>query len=194
MHGHKRSQFFPGHFSTLRKGTCFQMKTSATVSLRSICTQTPNLTRRLRRRRKSLNIADHDMHEQFHVRLRLDDYYFRSMTANSSDSSEDVDAANKPQQPIIEPYPPEPSANASETSTASTASSRSGYVFGHRFYDLGHHHVGLGPPRRRFDWAPGRVFLMSMWCMYSMVVVGIAQPMLPYMVFITLFFLLIILK
>ena len=172
---------------TSGEGTCFQMQSMSAVTLRSICTQTSNLPRRLRRR-KSPNIAELDMHEQFHKRLRLDDYYFRSMTANSSDSSEDIDA--KPQQPIV--LRSELSVNESETSTASsTASTGSGFVFGHRFYDL-HHHAGVR--QRRLDWAPGRVFLISVWCMYSMVVVGIAQPMLPYMVFVTLFFLLIILK
>ena len=161
------------------------MQSDSTITLRSICTQTADRPHRLRYR-KSPNVADLDMHEQFHVRLKHDDYYFRSMTEGNSDSSEELDA--KPQQPIRALQ--DPSINESETSTVSSASSGSGYVFGQRFADFGHHVT----PGRRPDWVPGRVLLMSVWCLYSMVVVGMAQPMLPYMVLITLFFLLIILK
>ncbi|KAL8559210.1 hypothetical protein ACOMHN_048457 [Nucella lapillus] len=162
-----------------------RMKSSSVITLRSICTQTANRTNRLRRR-KSPNVADLDMHEQFHKRLRLDDLYYRSMTANSSDSSEDMDVKTAPPMEMH----PDPSINASETSTVSSVSSGPGYVFGRRFQEFGQH-MGTGP---RPDWSPGRVLLMSVWCVYSMVVVGIAQPMLPYMVLITLFFLVLILS
>ncbi|KAK7102590.1 uncharacterized protein [Littorina saxatilis] len=167
-----------------------RLQSSSTVTLRSISTQTANRKHRLRRR-KSPNLADLDLHEQFHVRLKLDDLYYRSMAASSSDSSEDQDSTKPPppQQPIERC--PEPSVNASETSTVSSVSSSGPeFTFGRRFEEFGHH---LGA-RQRNDWSPGRVLLMSVWCMYSMVVVGIAQPMLPYMVLITLFFLIIILK
>lgn len=151
------------------------------MTLRSICTQTATHQRRLRRRKSP---SPQDLHEEFHVRMRADDQFMRSLLNGNSDSSDE--AESKVSQ-LLE-MQIEPSVIDSDTSTISSISSIRGFrLGGHRFADLGY-------SRRVHDWSPGRVLLMSIWCMYSLVVVGLAQSLLPYMVLVTLFFLIIVLR
>ncbi|GFR76321.1 tripartite motif-containing protein 65 [Elysia marginata] len=44
------------------------------------------------------------------------------------------------------------------------------------------------------DFAPARLLLLLVWCMYSVVIVGLAQTFLPYVIIFTLFFFLVVLR
>jgi hypothetical protein len=164
------------------------MQRISTATLRSICTQTESCIEDEHR----AVIPNDDLLEEFHILARFDDPYFRSLStvvSNNSDSSE-AEPEVKPTPQIRTRYP-EPRVNASETSTASSqASSTVGYVFGHGLTSF-QRQLLLG---ERGDLYPGRIMLIAAWCIYSMVVVSIAQPMLPYMILLTLFFLILILK
>ncbi|RUS80308.1 hypothetical protein EGW08_011946 [Elysia chlorotica] len=44
------------------------------------------------------------------------------------------------------------------------------------------------------EFAPARLLLLLVWCMYSVVIVGLAQSFLPYVIIFTLFFFLVVLR
>ena len=44
------------------------------------------------------------------------------------------------------------------------------------------------------EFAPVRLLLLLVWCMYSVVIVGLAESFLPYVIIFTLFFFLIVLR
>ncbi|XP_025107326.1 uncharacterized protein LOC112572036 isoform X2 [Pomacea canaliculata] len=133
-----------------------------------------------------------NLQEEFHLRWRPDEDYCKAMMSDINSESSDE----------AEQKAGDDADNRQDASSCETDSSSSSAVSSTRGVQLGgrrsrHRGAALrfrGSGRDCSEWSPARVLLMSIWCMYSMVVVGLAQSMLPYMVLVTLLFLLVILK
>lgn len=170
----------------------FQLRSMSTVTVRSICTQTVvNRQCRLLQRKDSAQETQ-NLQEEFHLRWRPDEDYCKAMMSDINSESSDE----------AEQKAGDDADNRQDASSCETDSSSSSAVSSTRGVQLGgrrsrHRGAALrfrGSGRDCSEWSPARVLLMSIWCMYSMVVVGLAQSMLPYMVLVTLLFLLVILK
>ena len=128
-----------------------------------------------------------DLHEVFHTKSANDETWLlscNSLTHCSEDSF--VLPKCMARTPKLEPL-----TSHSSTSFSSIESSlETGSLIGHGFTFWGN----LFNQGQSRQWMHGRVFLLSVWCVYSMVVTSILQPAMPYMVAITLVFLLAILR
>ncbi|CAL1529106.1 unnamed protein product [Lymnaea stagnalis] len=185
------------HMVELWRRECKLLASSSIIALRSTCTQTDEDSDETKK-----TAAPQELCEEFSVRFRPTDQYFEAVMKRVSESNDDIETdANDivlPKTTIISTLSAaaalrdnnnissdSESSVASENDTGNTSSSASiPEMFGR-----------MNLPRIAFtDCTPGRFLLMLVWCMYSVVIVGLAEAFLPYVILFTLFFFLVVLR
>ncbi|CAG5126730.1 unnamed protein product [Candidula unifasciata] len=192
------------HMVELWKRECKLLASSSLVTLRSICTQTSDSTPGTDSDEVKASDSRCYEHEEFTVRIRPMDQYCEAVMKRVSESTEDIEP--DPQDSIFpkatitytasvglitnhhENGPSDSeSSSPTDNEASNTSSSHSNAsvpeIFGH-----------MNIPRFTFtQCTPGHFLLMLVWCMYSVIIVGLAEAFLPYIILFTLFFFLVIL-
>ncbi|BFZ08684.1 hypothetical protein BsWGS_11723 [Bradybaena similaris] len=190
------------HMVELWRRECKMLASSSLVTLRSICTQTTDSTPSIDPDQMKASDSGYCEHEEFTVRIRPIQQYCEAVMKSVSESTEDIEP--DPQDSIFpkatithttsvglisnqQDSGSSDSESSSPTDNEVSSSSRSNTSMPEMF---GHMNI----PRSTFTrCTPGHLLLMLVWCMYSVIIVGVAEAFLPYIILFTLFFFLVIL-
>ncbi|XP_059151118.1 uncharacterized protein LOC131937586 isoform X2 [Physella acuta] len=174
---------------------------SSYLTQRSVCTQTQS--------ESNVDTVDvklsGDQHEEFVVSLHPSEQYCKALMKRVFESTDDAPESHD----VIIPKAVAPTStlsasaivvhrdNISSDSESSVASENdsSNTSTSHSTASIPEMFGRMNLPRITFtECTPGRFLLMLVWCMYSVVIVGLAEAFLPYIILFTLFFFLVVLR